>query len=67
MMLKMQVIRVYVQLSTSADNVALSAFAAVRCAAASLLLTTGPSAMDQHLLHARPTTAKLQQWCVAPG
>jgi len=39
-------IQVCVQLHTSADNVALPAFAAARRAAARLLLSTGPQAVQ---------------------
>jgi len=49
--------QVCVQLATSADNVALPAFAAERRAAAPLLLTAGRAAIDQYLLPAGLTAA----------
>ena len=53
--------KVCVQLPTSADNVALPAFAAERRAAARLLLTAGRAANDRYLLAAGPTAANPQQ------
>jgi len=55
--------QVCVQLPTSADNVTLPAFAAVRRVAARLLLTTGRAAVDRYLLAA----ANPQQWRSAAG
>jgi len=48
------------QYPTSADNVALPAFAAACSAAARLLLTAGRAAIDQYLLAVGPTTPNLQ-------
>ena len=53
--------QVCVQLPTSADNVALPAFAAARHTAVRLLLTAGRAAIDRYLLHAWLSAANPQQ------
>jgi len=55
-----------VQFHTSAENVAIPAFAAARRAAARLLLTAGRAAIDRHLLSG-PTAANPQQRSAAAG